>query len=729
MLMSQAETFANHLARAVELFRDPAAKKAQKQEFRALVAILKATAVTVRAQDERLSVNDTAVTDPACEPLRLRLRAHGVEEIVLPRDTPVSHIFELIRAIAEEPGGPEDMATRLRASGAHRLEVSVRGPEAAAETLVGDDALGTGGLLRGDPMAEFRSVPVAGAGGVIQEATTHAEADTALPGAGRARVGSDAYDMTDTPRAELAPPAEAPPAPPRAPPLAAAPVPVIPLPPPPFTPPFAAPSPSTDEGKGEAPDEGIGVASGIAAAAPPPLERTAPPQASPPAPTPAPAPEPTPAPPPAPTPPPAPPPAAAAPPSPPPPAAPSPPPAPVAGEPPAAPVPRVVPPAGVPVEAPELAGIMREPAAVELPADLPRDAPQIAQDAASAAFAPAVARSQEASQILQQLATDSQGAHSANLLSVLGRQVEAESRNGRWELVLGIMAGIVQIELLQTDESARRPYGIALRRMQTRSILREIGNLTLVPAHHEDAVRVLQRAGPDGVEILMDLLVSARSSEDRHAVFNALSRMTEGTEQLVRLLNDARWFVIRNAAELIGEMQIEMAVPNLGTALDHEDERVRKAVALALAKIGTPPTVEHLRRALRDASPAVRQQVALGVGRRATAAAMTIVVALEEESDPEVERELTLGLGRIGSPDAVQALIKMVQPAGRIFGRKPVAKRLAALEGLRIAGTPAAMGTLQGLANDSDKQVRGAAQAALHGLRAREERTTAAPDE
>jgi len=727
MLMSEAETFANHLARAVELFRDPAAKKAQKQEFRALVAILKARAVTVRAQDERLLINDTAVTDPACEALRTRLRAHGVEEMVLPRDTPVSHVFELIRAIAEEPGGPEDMATRLRASGAHRLEVSVRGPEASEEMAVGDDALGTGGLLRGDPMAEFRSVPVAGAGGVIQEATTHAEADTALPGAGRARVGSDAYDMTGAPSGEPAPAAEASvPAPPPRAPLAAAPVPVIPLPPPPFTPPFAAPAPSADEGDGEAapPDEApvsVPMAPPAAAAAPgapiPHGPASPAPESEPTRPPPAPAPQ------------------AAAPPVPAA-AAPSPPPAavppsspPAADEPPAQTPSRSVPPAGVPVEAPELAGIMREPAAVELPEDLSRDAPKIAQEAASAAFAPAVARSQEASQILLQLAADSQGAQSADLLSVLGRQVETESRNGRWELVLGIMAGIVQIEQQQTDESARRPYGIALRRMQTRSILREIGNLTLVPAHHEDAVRVLQRAGPDGVEVLMDLLVSARSSGDRHAVFNALSRMTEGTEQLVRLLNDARWFVIRNAAELIGEMQIEMAVPNLGTALDHEDERVRKAVALALAKIGTPPTVEHLRRALRDPSAAVRQQVALGVGRRATAAAMTIVVALEEESDPEVERELTLGLGRIGSADAVQALIKLVQPAGRIFGRKPVAKRLAALEGLRIAGTPAAMGTLQGLANDSDKQVRGAAQAALHGMRTREERTTAAPEE
>jgi HEAT repeat protein len=95
---------------------------------------------------------------------------------------------------------------------------------------------------------------------------------------------------------------------------------------------------------------------------------------------------------------------------------------------------------------------------------------------------------------------------------------------------------------------------------------------------------------------------------------------------------------------------------------------------------------------------------------------MALVVALEEEKDPEVVRELIFALGRIGSPDAVQALIKIAQPAGKFFGRKPSSLRITAVEALRVAGTPSAMGTLQNLSNDSDKQVRAAAQQALSEL-------------
>ena len=156
--MFDAERFAGHLARAVELFRDPGAKKAQKQEFRALVEMVKTAPVTVRLDHERLLVNGKPVATPTVGALVSRLDRHGVNEIALPQDTPVSHIFELLKAIAEEPARPDDLQARLRASGAYRLSVSLREPGQPQ-----GDSLGTGGLLRGEPMAEYRSVPVAGA--------------------------------------------------------------------------------------------------------------------------------------------------------------------------------------------------------------------------------------------------------------------------------------------------------------------------------------------------------------------------------------------------------------------------------------------------------------------------------------------------------------------------------------------------------------------------------------
>jgi HEAT repeat protein len=304
-----------------------------------------------------------------------------------------------------------------------------------------------------------------------------------------------------------------------------------------------------------------------------------------------------------------------------------------------------------------------------------------------------------------------------DLLAVLGRQVEDAVRSNRPERVLTIIAALVRLEQRVPEGSARRNYGIALRRMYTKPLLKGLAGLLGVPKHEADAVLALQRGGADAVEVLIERLVTASAIGERRGIFDALRQANAGREQLIPLLRHAKWFVVRNVAELIGEMGMQTAVPELAECVAHPDERVRKAVALALAKIGTANTGEPLRRALRDKSPEVRIQVAVGVGgRRTTGLAMPLIVALQEEEDETVQRELVLALGRIGTPDAVQALIKVAQPSGRLFGRRPTPLRLAAVEALRLAATAPALGTLEGLSGDGDKLVRTAAQAAVWEL-------------
>src|SRR6266516_301121 len=323
-----------------------------------------------------------------------------------------------------------------------------------------------------------------------------------------------------------------------------------------------------------------------------------------------------------------------------------------------------------------------------------------------------------ASDVVAQLTRDPSGPAVGDLLAALVHHVELALKQRRPDQLLGVISAIVRVEESVPEASGmRRQYAIALRRVYTKSALDALVYLLPEPKYRADAVAALRRGGAGAVEVLMDRLVAAPTMDERRSAFDALRHMTEGTDQLVHALEHREWFVVRNVAELIGELGIEAAVPALARHLEHEDERVRKAVALALAKIGTRAAVEPLRRALHDPSPEVRMQVALGIGGQKSAAlAMPLVVAMDEEKDEGVLRELILALGRIASPDAVQALIKCSQPAGRIFGRKSASLRLAAVEGLRLAATPAARGTLDGLADDGDKQVRAAARAAVSEL-------------
>ncbi|HLQ57981.1 MAG TPA: HEAT repeat domain-containing protein [Gemmatimonadales bacterium] len=344
------------------------------------------------------------------------------------------------------------------------------------------------------------------------------------------------------------------------------------------------------------------------------------------------------------------------------------------------------------------------------------DIPDIVREATAhgGGFSPSTAATRTTADLLAQLQAKPEGPHVGEVLAILGRQLETAMKAQRITQALMIVAGIVRAEQQVSDASRRRQYSIALKRIYSKALLEAIAEVADDPAEREDALLALRRAGEDGVEVLLDLLVAAPTIEERRGIFMALTGMKEGTDQLVHMLGHHQWFVVRNVAELAGELALDEAVPALAQQLDHDDERVRKAVALALAKIGSSAASEPLRRALRDKSPEVRMQAALGVGgRKSNALAMPLVVTMEEEEDEGVLRELILALGRIGSSAAVQALIKFAQPGGRLFGRKPAALRATAVEALRIAATPAAIGMLEGLTDDGDKEVRAAAQSAL----------------
>ncbi len=305
---------------------------------------------------------------------------------------------------------------------------------------------------------------------------------------------------------------------------------------------------------------------------------------------------------------------------------------------------------------------------------------------------------------------------STEMLNQLITAGEAAARQSEWREVLKAAHGLVALEGRSTPGAEHRSYGIALRRLLPRSALERIARLAAQGNMKSEAVTVLRRMGADGTEVLLNALVHSEDVNERRAYFNALKEMTEGADLLIHMLSHDQWFVVRNVADLCGELRLEKAVQALARQMEHGDERVRRTVAGALARIGGAGAVEPLRRALRDASPGVRLQAARDLdGRKNRGLAMTISVAAEGESKADVQREMYLALGRIGSADAIQALRKAAEPGGRLFRRKPLATRLAAVAGLHAAG-PSAAGALKDLLTDDEREIRDAVERSLATL-------------
>ena len=268
--------------------------------------------------------------------------------------------------------------------------------------------------------------------------------------------------------------------------------------------------------------------------------------------------------------------------------------------------------------------------------------------------------------------------------------------------------------------SPRNSYRIVIQRILTPEHLEQIAPYVSDPRLGPEAISAMQRGGADAAVVLLARLQAADELKERRALVTALRGIPEGLGQVVHMLEHSQWFVVRNVAEAMGVQRVEEAIPNLVRCLVHADARVRRAAAVALAKIGTPATVEPLRRVLKDGDRELRALIAGNItGHGARALAMPLVAFAEQEQEPDVLKEYYRALGRIGTPDAVQALAKAAEPGGRLIGRRPLASRVAAVEGLRLAGGQGALVALKGLANDGDKAIRELAVRALEELKAR----------
>ena len=309
------------------------------------------------------------------------------------------------------------------------------------------------------------------------------------------------------------------------------------------------------------------------------------------------------------------------------------------------------------------------------------------------------------------------GPQVTELLNAVVAGVNDVIQSRRSEQAVDAVVAIMRYEAGVPDGDLRRKYGIALRRMLDQNILKSLSPLLLDPLYAKDAGEIMQRAGTVGTQQLLELLVNAATFAERKALLVALRQVKDGTDMVINMLRHPDWFVVRNIADLAGELRVEEAIPHLGKVLEHADGRVRKSVGVALAKIGTPSCARYLQRALNDADAQVRLRVAAEIGGKGLAAlAMSLVSAAEREQNPSITLELHRALGRIGTPDAVDALRKIAEPGGRFVGRRPSAPRIGAVEGLALARSDAAVSLLKELAEDRDGDVRKAARKALDDI-------------
>ncbi len=238
--------------------------------------------------------------------------------------------------------------------------------------------------------------------------------------------------------------------------------------------------------------------------------------------------------------------------------------------------------------------------------------------------------------------------------------------------------------------------------------------LALPDVEHERSVLLdlLRRAGTTGANALVAQLLAADELDLRRICFDAIAELHAGVPLLVDLLRHPQWYVVRNAALLLGEMQAQEAETELARLLSHDDERVRIAVTIALSQIGTARARTALQQGIRDESAEVRRRALRGFSaEQSGTSSAALIHALDTERDHEVQVEIVVAMGRMRSPDAVQKLARLCSPASASQTSSTV--RIAAAEALACARGPAALPLLRGMLNDHDAGVRNSARALI----------------
>lgn len=225
------------------------------------------------------------------------------------------------------------------------------------------------------------------------------------------------------------------------------------------------------------------------------------------------------------------------------------------------------------------------------------------------------------------------------------------------------------------------------------------------------------------IRYLMDRLAAERDAPTRRILTEALVRQRSAAVPiLVEYLTDERWYVVRNAVSILGDIRDQKTADHLTPLLEHPDLRVRREAIRALTRIGGAGAVGILLKTLEGRDLDLRRQALLSLGAIKDPAAVPALINLliHPDSGPkygEITREAIKALGEIGSDEAVPILLSILQK--RKFWRRGQydEMRTAAALALGEIGSLVPVPDLEKAVDDRSETVARAAVQALKQLR------------
>lgn len=219
----------------------------------------------------------------------------------------------------------------------------------------------------------------------------------------------------------------------------------------------------------------------------------------------------------------------------------------------------------------------------------------------------------------------------------------------------------------------------------------------------EELFQLLKHLGAQTVPRLIDRLGVADNLYARKSLASALVHIGEhAIPFLAAMLQDSRWYVIRNMVAILGEIGIPSSVRLLKGPAYHDDPRVRKETIRSLSKIGGTEAEAILIGLLTTKDRDVKQQaiLSLGIMRSQTSVQPLLDIVWHRDFFGDLEslkREALIAIGRIGDRRAVPYLVKFLNKKPLFTVKSLEGLKIAAVSALGNIGDEAALDTLRTL--------------------------------
>ncbi len=218
--------------------------------------------------------------------------------------------------------------------------------------------------------------------------------------------------------------------------------------------------------------------------------------------------------------------------------------------------------------------------------------------------------------------------------------------------------------------------------------------------------------GPSSIEALKGVMAS---EEETLAVRRAADLIVGfgrvAVARIAALVDDERWFVQRNIAQLLGRIAAPEAVPLLQSLLRKGEPRVARAAVSALCGIRDPSAARAIHTILRAATGDVRRAVidALVADRDPRVVPMLGRIVAESHPlgrDHDVVVETLTALGTVGSDEGIPILAKAVRQRAFFRRKKLRAIKEKGVGALVRIGTPRAATALEEAGRTGDRMLK-----------------------